>query len=676
MKRDSRLWAALGLAVMLAAVLAGYYAVHKPATPAQAAHLAGLALDLAAALALTTVSGAAGLRFLKLLPSSDLWPGECAALAAAVGWGALGLVMLALGLAGFLSTAVVVGLSSAILLLFWREARAWWADVAQGVRAFWQPGPWPQLCAAFVFATLFLELLQALAPPLAWDALVYHLTLPGWYAQLGHLRVDPAFAFSGFPQLNEMLFTAAFLLRGDVAAQTLGWMFGAVLALGLSGFAGRTLGAQAAAITPAILVSALTIAISLAWAYAELLLMALSLGVLIALDQWQRFGGRRWLAVAGALSGFALSCKYTGLIVPLAAFIVIIAKALSEKPNTPHATGLLVPSSFFLVPCLLAFSPWLLKNGLFTGNPVYPLLFPTEWMNAARLFFYNRPDVIDRNLLNAGLIFFRAVFLGVQGGNDYDATLGPLWVFLPLVLALGWRFLAQEQRRTLWPVAVFCLAGYAGWVALMFVSKYAVQARLFFAMFPALAALAAAGFTLLPAFDTAHLRFSFIARALIGFVLALSFVQHALDFGGRHPLAYLAGAQSAGDYQRAQLGWYAAALEKVNALPAASRVVFLWEPRSLECAPVARCTPDEIIDRWWHSRRTLGPAESILAAWQRAGFTHLLLADWGAEFVRTQRSDSLETAEDWAELERLRARLTPVADFGGAYTLYALPAAP
>jgi hypothetical protein len=548
--------------------------------------------------------------------------------------------------------------------------------VARGVRAFWPPSLWPRLCAVYVAVTLGLELLQALAPPLAWDALVYHLTLPRWYAQLGHLRVDPAFAFSGFPQLNEMLFTAADLLRGDIAAQTLGWAFGAVLALGLAGYTGRTLGASHAPVAPAILFSAFTIAISLAWAYAELLLMVLALGVVIALDQWRRSDHLRWLIVAGALSGFALGCKYTGLIVPLAAFIVIIANTLSEKRNTHHLTRLLLPSSSFLLPCLLTFSPWLLKNWLFTGNPVYPLLIPTEWMDAARLTFYNRPDLIERNPFNAALIFFRAVFLGVQGGNDYDATLGPLWAFLPLALAVGWRLVASEHKRALWPVVVFCLAGYAGWVALLFVSKYAVQARLFFAMFPALAALATAGFSVLPAFDTSRLRFSFSARALIGFVLALCLLEHALDFGGRGPLGYLAGAQSAGDYRRAQLGWYAAALESVNDLPDAARVVFLWEPRSLECESVDRCAPDEIIDRWWHLRQTLGSPENILTAWQSAGFTHLLLADWGAEFVRTQRSDSLETAADWAELERLRARLTPVENFGGAYTLYVLPVAP
>lgn len=684
MTRNPRSLAALGLALLFVAVLAGYYAVHKPVTPAQAAHLLGVALDLGAALWLTTVAGALGLRLLHWLPADELWPGERALLAAALGWGALALSLLALGLVGALTLPVVAGLSSAVAFLAWREARAWWADVLQGLRLLGGQSPWQRWCAAFVAITLALGLLPALAPPLSWDALVYHLTLPRRYAELGHLRVDPAFMFSGFPQLNEMLFTAAYLWRGEIAAQALGWAFGAVLVLGLAGFAGRILGTDWASTAPAILFSAYTIAISLAWAYAELLLMVMALGVLIALDRWRSTSAPRWLALAGAFSGFAFGCKYTGAIVPLAALGVIVYHTALHSRNTEYGIRhtqhairnkpYAIPS--FLLPLLLTASPWPLKNLLFTGNPAYPLLFPTKWMDAWRLTFYNRPDLIEHNPLNAALIFFRAVFLGVQGGNDYDATLGPLWVFLPLALAAGWRFVGEGRRRALWLLAVFCVAGYVGWVALMFVSKYAVQARLFFAMFPALAVLATAGLAVLFCFDTPQLRLSFITRALVGFVLALSLMEHALYFSARSPLAYLAGVQSASDYRRAYLGWHAAALERVNALPAGARVVFLWEPRSLECASINRCAPDEIIDRWWHLRRTLGSAENILAAWRNAGFTHLLLADWGAEFVRVRRSDSLETPEDWAELERLRAQLTPVESFGGAYTLYALPSAP
>ena len=148
------------------------------------------------------------------------------------------------------------------------------------------------------------------------------------------------------------------------------------------------------------------------------------------------------------------------------------------------------------------------------------------------------------------------------------------------------------MRETLQPVAVFSLVSYIGWVGLTFVSYYAIQARLFFAIFPALALLCAGGLAALSAFDSPALRLSRIVNAALALVFILSAVEHGLAFAAHSPLAYLAGAQTAADYRAAKLGWYAVAMDKVNALPPASRVVFLWEPRSLECAAPDRCDPD------------------------------------------------------------------------------------
>jgi hypothetical protein len=313
----------------------------------------------------------------------------------------------------------------------------------------------------------------------------------------------------------------------------------------------------------------------------------------------------------------------------------------------------------------------LIKNWLLTGNPAYPLLIPTAQMDTFRLFFYNRPDLLERNPLWAALIFFRAVFIGAQGQNSYDATLGPLWVFLPLALAVGWRALPVERKTELRPLAVFVLAAYGLWVALMFVSYYAVQARLFFAIFPALAILSAGGLLALEQFNSPALRLSIIARAATGFILGLSLLQLIFHFGAHSPVAYLAGAEGARGYRLANLGGYALMMEDVNALPNDARVLFLWEPRSLECAP-GRCDPDVIIDRWWHLRRTQGSAEALLARWKTAGFTHLVIDETGVQFVRHDAT-SPHTAADWDELEALRARLRRVKDIGGSYSLYEIP---
>ncbi|MGH2522657.1 MAG: hypothetical protein ACRDH2_09160, partial [Anaerolineales bacterium] len=161
-------------------------------------------------------------------------------------------------------------------------------------------------------------------------------------------------------------------------------------------------------------------------------------------------------------------------------------------------------------------------------------------------------------------------------------------------------------------------------------------------------------------------------NALVALVLGVSLLENGLAFAAQNPLGYLAGAQSAADYRKANLGWYAVAIERVNALPAGSRVTFLWEARSLECAAPDRCAPDAIIDRWWLLRRTVGTASAAIARWKAQGMTHALIYDLGANFVRDDPTNAFIEA-DWAELEALRGQMRLIENVGGVYSLYELP---
>jgi 4-amino-4-deoxy-L-arabinose transferase-like glycosyltransferase len=547
------------------------------------------------------------------------------------------------------------------------DIHGWLEDVVQTLRALWTPDRLSQLCMAFVVFTLGLGLLAALAPPIKWDALVYHLTLPKLYAQTHGVRLDGDFLFSGMPQLAEMLYTTATLLRGASAAQTLGWAFGAVLALGLAAHATELLGARFAALAPATLFASFTIAVSLSWAYVDVLLMLFTLGVLIALRHWAATREWRWLLLGGVLSGFAVGCKYTGVVVPLAGLAMLLL-ALRHAPAPRHLV--VAGISFLGVACLFA-SPWFLKNLIFTGSPTYPLLFPAQYIDSLRLWFYNRPDLVERNPLWAALIFPRAVVLGVQGGNAYESTLSPLLLFLPLALMLGWRRLETQTRGALSPVLVFTLAGYLGWVIFTFTSRLAVQSRLFFSIFPALVLVCAGGLAAVEKLDGPSLRVSFVVRAALGLVLGLSLFEQVQEFVAHDPLSYLTGRQTGVQFRAANLGWYAAAMDRVNALPDPSRVAFLWEARSLECGAPERCDPDVIIDRWWHLRRAVGTAGDILARWRTQGITHVLIYDVGADFVRAQPDQPFDPA-DWAELDVLRGQMHLIENIGGVYSLYTL----
>ena len=729
-----RAWLALGLVATIAVVLSLYYLVHKPVTPVQALAFAQTLANLAVALIVVLIGGGLGRWLLRL------WLGEKTGAAPSsargllevmLGWGALGLGLLLLGALRLYYPAVAWVLAAAALVGLRRDIRAWAAGVLDLARSLAPAGRLERLAAAFTLLVLSLSLLRALAPPITWDALVYHLTLPQLYARAHSLQVSTAEfnLFSGMPQLNEMLYTAAGLLRVDVAAgagaaQVLGWFFGLALCLGLAAGA-RDLGLPVW-LAPAILFSSLSVALELAWAYADVLLMLLALGVFLALREWRRHdnggrqqaggrhdngerqqagerdavgerqqvierqpvvghdavGGRdeagahsswRWLVLAGALAGLACGCKYTGIIVPMAgAAVVFLGESLGQpRPWRQRLARALGSAAVFGVAAGAAFAPWLVKNWLLTGSPVYPLLWPAADMDALRQWFYNRPDLAEP-LWRAPAIFARATFIGVQGGNEFDATLGPLLLLCAGLLLFSWGRLARARRGDLLPLLGFVAVAYVGWVALVHYSALARQARLFFAFMPALALLGAAGLRGVRELNTPTLRLSLIVNAAFALVLGLSGLELATEFVSENPLPYLAGTQTAADFAAARLGWYAPAMERVNALPAGSRVVFLWEARSLACAAAIRCVPDVVIDRWWHARRTLGAAEQIIAQWRAEGATQVLVYDTGAQFIQAS-PDNGYAAADWTELETLRGELHSVAAFGDAYTLYALP---
>ena len=317
------------------------------------------------------------------------------------------------------------------------------------LRAMWSAGAIGPLASLFVWLTLALGLLRALAPPTMWDALVYHLTLPKLYAQAHSVRIDVDILFAGMPQLTEMLYTATTLMRGVVAAQTLGWFFGMIIALGLTAHTSELLGDALGCACPGdFLFGAHICASELAWAYGDLLLVLIALALVIVLRQWRLDTPGRWLWLAGVLGGLAVGCKYTGVLVPLAGVAVIALWSFPTQPAGQRRRSAAVRIiALFAGIAFVVFLPWLIKNWIFTGSPTFPLLIPTGQMDALRQWFYARPESGERNPLWAALVFLRATFLGVQGANDYDATLGPLYVILLLALGFGWRGLGVPRSR-------------------------------------------------------------------------------------------------------------------------------------------------------------------------------------------------------------------------------------
>ncbi|MCK5595466.1 phospholipid carrier-dependent glycosyltransferase, partial [bacterium] len=89
---------------------------------------------------------------------------------------------------------------------------------------------------------------------------------------------------------------------------------------------------------------------------------------------WSSKNGIVWLILAGIFCGFAIGTKYTGaLYFILPALVLIVFFTIQKKENV--IKNMCKSMFLFILFASLTFSPWLIKNLIYTQNPVYPLFY-------------------------------------------------------------------------------------------------------------------------------------------------------------------------------------------------------------------------------------------------------------------------------------------------------------
>ncbi len=682
--------------IWVAIVTSAYFAVHKPGSPEQfaalarapgaiAAALAGLRLEALARVAssvaglLATISVATVLGRPWARAVHGLDRRSQIALQLGAGLASLSYLVLAMGALGATNRTTAWGIA-ALSLPF---ALPQWIRMLRDRPARLPGRRADRWLAGFVLGLLLLAAIAALAPPTAWDSLVYHLTGPRLYIEAGRLTHGLDLPYLGFPAAGSMLFLWGMLLAGDRVPQLVHLSFG-LLTLALIPAVVRRLAPGRSWLAAAILLGVPTAQLLLGWAYVDWMVAFAGLAAFVLLtardgngqtsDAADPGGAARSISterlvrvvLAGLLAGLALNTKYSALW--------MVAGLLPVSYLRRRSIG---DAALFAGSVLVFVIPFLLKNWLLTSNPVYPFFFPGQFWDSYRAAWFSRPGTG----LGAGQLLlapWEATIWGLEGGYfeghpSYGATVGPILLAL-LPLALLRRSAATPERNQIRSaLLILCGATFLGWLAQLAYSQLLIQTRLLFPVFPELAILAAVGFDGLGSFGRRGRSARFIIGGLLAFTLALTALQAALGFISASPLRVVSGSEPEEDYLGSRLGQHAVAMQALARLPDGSQVRFLWEPRSYYCPPALTCEPDSLLDRWWHERQLGGDAPAIAAEWRRLGVTHVLYYRLGAEAVRTAGFDPF-IDKDWEELEHFLADDLVIAEsFGDAYTLYRLP---
>jgi hypothetical protein len=338
--------------------------------------------------------------------------------------------------------------------------------------------------ALIVGPFLVLMALGAMLPTIDFDALEYHLQGPKEYFQAGRIAFLPHNVYTSMPFGVEMLHLLGMVVLGDwwsgaLAGQVLVMLHAPVAAVLIARTA-RLVGSPRAGWVAAVVYLTTPWVFRLAAIpYVEGPLCAYHAALVFAAVR-MRVGGDEssdWLAprfvlLMGLLAGGAMACKYPALVsavVPFGMFALVEAwRRRSARVALAFAAGVAV-----------VIGPWMAKNVVDTGNPVYPLayrVFGGRHWDAARDAKWSaahgrRPVTLDA--LGEGLV-------DVAGRSDWQS---PLYTALaPLA------FLRRGSRR-----AALALAGY---VAYLFATWWLLTHRLdrfWLPLLPPLAVLAGLG---------------------------------------------------------------------------------------------------------------------------------------------------------------------------------------
>jgi 4-amino-4-deoxy-L-arabinose transferase-like glycosyltransferase len=653
--------------VWIAFVLAAYYVVQRPVKPTDGPAIAeGIAAfqsePALAALAESVLNllTAAAIGFAALLTGARViplpYPGaatplrirvEYWLLSTGLGFGLIAVAMLVLALAGWLSL-VLIEVVAALLLV---STRLLWRQLISDFRQM-ALVHLPRPLRIFMLLSLGLALLSALAPPTAWDALVYHLTVPQRTLLAGRLvPFGDIIPHEDFPMLMSSLYLLAMLIRGDVAAQCVHFIFG-LMTLGLVALATRQFCSRTA--VPMALAITLSIPIVLllaSWAYSDIALTFYTLAAVFAYHRWLAERAQGYLILTGLMAGMALGLKYTSFLLPLglAAFLLYDARQSRARELT-----------MFALACAAAAAPWYLKTWLFTGNPVYPFVFGGPQWDDLRAVWFARPGTgIGPDLV--GLLTLPVVTtLGFRDVNFLE-RIGPLiLLLLPLLLI---------RRPRIDRFLVLFLLYYAAWVAGVIESQSLWQSRL---LLPALVLLVpplAQAVSQLKEFDLPAFSLQRLTNMVIALVLGFALLTQALEFVELNPVAFIAGAETRDHFVLRQLGTHAAAMAVVSQLPANARVQFLWESRSYLAQRAVRADP--LLDALPHLVATSGSVDESVRRLKLEGFTHLLV--W--EAYVTYMNDTLHdpsSERDASNLRQLENDYTRIVYENSAYRLLEL----
>ena len=291
-----------------------------------------------------------------------------------------------------------------------------------------------------IFLILLSEFILNLTPPTARDALIHHLAIPKLWLKNGGFYEMPWADFSYFPMNIDLLYMIPLYLQKDFLANFIHMGFGIATALLIYRYLNKRTGPISGLLGVLIFISTPIVFRLSTQAYVDLGLTFFSAASILSFIRYRDGGFKefKWLLFSSLSMGIALGTKYNALVIWFFLTLWIVLITVRDTKNQRQA--LWNGAIYFLISGIL-FSPWLIKNIMLTGNPLYPLFKESVSQmfsqNAHTNFFSMREVLYEENLWETLTIPVRMSFQGQDNSPRYfDGVLNPVLILLaPFSLA-------------------------------------------------------------------------------------------------------------------------------------------------------------------------------------------------------------------------------------------------
>jgi hypothetical protein len=323
---------------------------------------------------------------------------------------------------------------------------------------------WVPTLALGVFAAIAAIVILASVPPVSRDALTHHLFIPKLYLQHGGIYEIPHISFSYYPMNLDLLYLIPLYFGNDIIPKFIHFAFALITTGMIYQYLSRRINTTYALLGALFFMTIPVIVRLSSTVYVDLGLICFLFASLLFLFHWIESNFRpKYLLISGVFCGLALGTKYNGLVglflLGLFAAFVYARYHTGQKFYGAKAIGW---CAVFVTTALIVFSPWMIRNFAWTGNPVYPLY--NNIFNQQTIADDSQPDTVQEKRGSMSHIQVRRHVYGeswaeialipvrvfFQGKDDtpkyFDGRLTPFLFFLPVFAFFGIRSANRQEK--------------------------------------------------------------------------------------------------------------------------------------------------------------------------------------------------------------------------------------